>query len=195
MKPTLIFVIGPTNAGKGSLLAAAHRRSPGRVGLVEVGKMMRAKYLDPASPHYDPDHFKGQAAPKHTAEEAWQMMVDGLKANSAEGKSVILVDGQPRDIEQAERIHHKYELGYDWNVAFAHIYAPESLRLERALQRDAGDPAKLALSKARLQGDAVGLYEVMTRLFLYHSRVVTLLNEGMVSLDDLAHDLFLKLEV
>lgn len=194
MSKHLVFVIGPTNAGKGCFLAAAQRMKPDRVGLVEVGKMMRAKYLDPKSPHYDPDHFKGQAAPKHTAVEAWQMMRDGIAAGLAEHKDIILIDGQPRDIEQCERIHQKYEVGVppdlDWNVKFAHIYAPETLRLERAMARDAGDPAKLALSKARLQGDAVGLYEVMTRLIHYHSDVVTLVNDGMVSINDLVSDLF-----
>lgn len=190
MAKHIIFVIGPTNAGKGCFLAAAQRMKPDRVGLVEVGKMFRAKYLDPKSPHYDPDHFKGQAAPKHTAIEAWQMMLDGISACQEAGKDIILIDGQPRDIEQCERIHHKYELSHDWNVTFAHIYAPENLRLERAMARDAGDPAKLALSKARLQGDAVGLYEVMTRLIHYRSDIVTLINDGQVSIDDLVHDLF-----
>jgi len=193
MSKHLVFVIGPTNAGKGTFLDAA-KRWDDRVGLVEVGKMMRAKYLDPKSPHYDPDHFKGQAAPKHTAVEAWQMMLDGIRNNEENGKSVILVDGQPRDIEQCERIHQRYEVGIppdlDWTVTFAHIYAPEALRWERAQARDANDPAKLALSKARLQGDAVGLYEVMTRLIHYRSNVVTLINDGQVSVDDLLHDLF-----
>jgi adenylate kinase family enzyme len=190
MAKHLIFVIGPTNAGKGCFLAAAQRYEPDRVGLVEVGKMFRAKYLDPKSPFYDPDHFKGQAAPKHTAIEAWQMMLDGISVCQEASKDIILVDGQPRDIEQCERIHHKYELSHDWNVTFAHIYAPANLRLERAMARDAGDPAKLALSKARLQGDAVGLYEVMTRLIHYHSDVVTLINDGQVDIRDLVHDLF-----
>lgn len=194
MSNHLVFVIGPTNAGKGTFLEAAQRMKPDRVGLVEVGKLFRAKYLDPNSPSYDPDHFKGQAAPKHTAVEAWQMMLDGIRDRCAEHKDIIIIDGQPRDIEQCERIHQKYEIGVPpnlgWNVVYAHIYAPEGLRWERAMERDASDPAKLALSKARLQGDAVGLYEVMTRLIHYHSNVVTLVNDGQVSVSDLACDLF-----
>jgi adenylate kinase family enzyme len=194
----LIFVIGPTNAGKGTFLEAA-KRWDDRVGLVEVGKMMRAKYLDPKSPHYDPDHFKGQAAPKHTAVEAWQMMLDGFRACQEQRKTIVLVDGQPRDIEQCERIHQQFEVGVpptlDVTVTYAHIYAPEALRWERAQARDGSDPAKLALSKARLQGDAVGLYEVMTRLIHYRSHVVTLVNDGKVSVTDLLHDLFNELRI
>ncbi len=199
MSKHLIFVIGPTNAGKGTLLEAAKKTGQRRVGLVEVGKLMRAKYLDPQSPHYDPDHFKGQAAPKHTAVEAWQMMLDGVANCDASKNDIILVDGQPRDIEQCERIHHQFEIGAGinrgWTVAFAHVYAPEDLRRSRAEQRDANDPAKLALSRARLQGDLIMLYEVLTRLIQYKSKVITLHNDGVVSPLDLAHDLFSELGI
>jgi adenylate kinase family enzyme len=141
----LIFVMGPTNVGKGTLLAAASKIP--HVGLVEVGKMMRAKYLDPKSPFYDPDHFKGQAAPKHTQAEAWQMMLDGIEAAKAAKKLVIFIDGQPRDVEQAQKCAFELE-GYD--KRFISLHADHDIRLRRAILRDGGDDANKLLAKLEL---------------------------------------------
>lgn len=198
MKTHLIFVIGPTNAGKGTLLEAMKRVGGDRVGLVEVGKMFRAKYLDPASPHYQPDYFKGQAAPSHTANEAWWMMVEALAASVAEKREVILVDGQPRDTQQCEQIHQQYEINPAFDVRYAHVYATEEVRRERATKRDAGDAAKLALSFARMQGDAIKLYEVLSRLISYGSSVATIVNDGnggSSSMDLVAKELLQRLNL
>lgn len=183
MRPRLTFVIGPTNAGKGTLLALAGKLP--HVGLVEVGKMMRAKYLDPASPHYDPDHFKGQGAPKHTAVEAWQMMLDGIAAAEAAKKDVVLIDGQPRDVEQARRCAFELEL---YEKRFIALHASHEIRLRRAIRRDGGDlttmildelekghepdphdsflPPPLRLSLARMTSDYKAVYHVLSELSL-----------------------------
>lgn len=182
----LLFVIGPTNAGKGEFLNAFAGLGDVHVHLVEVGKLMRAKYLDPASPHYDPDHFKGEAAPTHTAKEAWQMMEDGIAAGVKAGAEFILVDGQPRDIEQCNMIIDQYENGEDFTVEYVHIYASEAIRRERAMKRDAGDEAKLKLSLSRLSGDMPKLYEVLTRLINNGSRVHTINNDYQYPILELA---------
>lgn len=154
----LVFVIGPTNAGKSSLLAAA-----GRLGhtCIEVGKALRAKYMDPASPHYAPDYFKGEAAPQHTALEAWTLMVNGIAAAPAD--RLIFVDGQPRDIQQCDEITEKYVLNPAYQVLFYNVYAPRDVRLARARARDT-DPDRLKLSMDRMDGDIPKLYEVLCRI-------------------------------
>lgn len=152
-----IFVIGTTNAGKTTLLGEAAKLP--EVGVVEVGKMMRAKY--------PPDYFKGQSNPAHTAVEAWQMMIDKLTENMQAGKRVSFIDGQPRDIKQLNDVLamcHRDPLKY--NFRFLHLYAPIEIRTQRAQERDAGDPAKLELNRQRLQNDNISTYEIVTRLQL-----------------------------
>lgn len=144
----LVFVMGPTNAGKSTLLDAA--RNLPDFGLIEVGKMMRAKY--------PPEHFKGQANPKHTAVEAWQMFTDSLAAHTAAGKEYVLVDGQPRDDEQCAAA-----LALPNPKMFLNLWAPVAIREARARARDT-DPEKLALSLARLHGDLPKLYDLISLL-------------------------------
>lgn len=89
----LVFVMGPTCAGKSTLFDYVRKHAP-HIGLVEVGKMFRAKY--------PPSYFQGQAAPAHTREEAWQMCEGAIREHAAAGKLHVLVDGQPRSIDQVE---------------------------------------------------------------------------------------------
>lgn len=151
----LIFVIGATNAGKSTLLDAV-RPWPG-VGMVEVGKMFRAKY--------PPEYFAGQANPSHTQVEAWQMFLDAVSARALEGCHVAFVDGQPRDLEQCEAI-----LALPNPKVVLHLWAPTSERKRRAVSRD-GLPdvpdelnAKLQLSLSRVTGDLPKLYDVVMRI-------------------------------
>ena len=50
-----IYGIGPTNAGKSTFLRATQRGNPA-VGLIEVGKILRAKYPPPTPEHLGPRH-------------------------------------------------------------------------------------------------------------------------------------------
>jgi adenylate kinase family enzyme len=156
----IVHLLGPTCAGKSTLINRLLAIAGDIVGAVEVGKMLRAKYLDPKSPHYQPDFFKGQAAPQHTQAEAWQMYQDGVKRLAAEGKKIILVDGQPRDIQQARDI-----IGL-WHAPHRSIYllvhASEGVRAERAVASRTGD--SLELAKARLKNDYENCYNVMVEL-------------------------------
>lgn len=152
-----VFVIGATNVGKSTFLkkvSEAHNY----VGLVEVGRLMRAKY--------HPSHFKGEANPKHTAAEAWQMIKDEIVRNMNEGRRVILIDGQPRDQTQLEAIasgQHAPE-GAKHGFEFIHLWAPKSVRIARANERDKDDPAKLALSMERIDRDCLSVYDILTQL-------------------------------
>jgi adenylate kinase family enzyme len=156
MRSKLVFVMGATNAGKSTFMTKMGSDYPHVVGLVEVGKLMRAKY--------PPDHFKGQAAPAHTAMEAWSMMTVAIEQHINNGKRLIFVDGQPRDMLQAAGVLDKY---YDdtehWSsVKFLHLWAHKDRRIERAKKRDAGDEAKLQLSLQRMDNDPPQLYEVLS---------------------------------
>lgn len=148
--PFLVYVIGCTNVGKSTLLNYAAAQ-PG-VGLVEVGKMMRAKY--------PPEHFQGQSNPTHTAAEAWQMYLDGVARHTAAGAQLILIDGQPRDRTQT------LELLATRGVRrmFLHLWAPEEVRRGRAELRDAGRPDLLELSRRRMLNDPPQVYDVLSRL-------------------------------
>lgn len=179
-KPQLVFVTGPTNAGKTTLLEEADKHS--QTHAVEVGKYMRAKY--------PPSYFAGQCNPKHTAVEAWQAMLDMIE-QAPEEAVCILIDGQPRDLPQAADC---LELEYDQR--YINLYAPYELRLQRALDRDGGlgeesrarlfnelkelpptkvaeyivdYPDRLQLSVLRLINDYKGAYEVISYLLKFVS--------------------------
>lgn len=142
-------VIGPTNAGKTTFLEFAGKRPD--VGLIEIGKVLRAKY--------PPEHFAGLSNPAHTAVEAWQIYLDTLAAHVAAGKRLVLADGQPRDVKQTQEI-----LDHPSHRIFLHLWAPQLVRHARALARDAGNPEKIALSMKRLASDDQSCYEVVVRL-------------------------------
>ncbi len=165
MHTNLFCVMGPTNAGKSTFLQYMRQYNPDRVGLVEVGKILRSRY--PAS------YFEGQAAPTKTAEEAWMIMVSEIALYKAAGKSVIFIDGQPRAIEQVQRMLKYYCDSEDYECAFINLYAPEYIRRIRATKRDGHDSEKLSLSLARMAGDLPRLYEVISILMNNGQEVLT----------------------
>jgi len=157
MKIDLFFVIGATNAGKSTLLEAAKKQYGDTLALVEVGKALRAKY--------PPSYFKGQQNPKHTAVEAWKLMVDGVDAAAAANSraQIILVDGQPRDIQQTHDVINQYLFNNPlFRAGVLHLYAPIEVRQERAQKRDGDNAERLALSMARIHNDMAPLYDVMS---------------------------------
>ena len=158
----ILHLMGPTCAGKSTLISRMLVIAPELVGAVEVGKMMRAKYLDPKSPHYQPDFFKGQAAPTHTQAEAWQMYVDGVKAQIAAKKRIILVDGQPRDIQQARDVVGLWKSPH--RASYLMIHADQEIRHERAAATRKDDALALALQ--RMEGDYKNCYVVLAELGL-----------------------------
>ncbi len=165
----LMFVIGATGAAKSTFLKAAQEAMPERVGVVEVGKKMRAMF--------PPDYFKGQAAPAHTEQLAMELCDDGILDCIRNGKSVVLIDGQPRTVEQANILIGKYTGGIDtlkYNCRFIHLFAPTAVCKERLLKRDGADAGSLDLAMARLTGDLPALYEVLSILIDFDSnRVLT----------------------
>lgn len=183
---SLIFVIGATNAGKSTLISAAKEVG---CGTVEVGKMMRAKY----PPEYfqgqaAPTKTQGEAMQmmmdgiEQVRAQGPGMCLDcqgkgylsgfgtttGLLCQcrcSGTGVAVrhlCFIDGQPRAMEQFRVCIALRDQGYP--IAFCHLWAPLADREARARQRDSSDPAKLALSLSRLQGDMPVLYDITAEL-------------------------------
>ena len=128
------------------------------IGCVEVGKMLRKKYLDPESVFYAPDYFKGSAAPEHTEAEAYELMLLGVNQAICEGKRMVLIDGQPRTLGQLSLIKKDFERT---SVVICHIFATTKVRRARAILRDINRDERL-LTDARMQGDLPAIYEVLT---------------------------------
>jgi len=148
--PTLIYLLGPTNAGKSTFIEYAGTQDC--VGTIEVGKYMRAKY--------PPSHFAGEGNPAHTAVEAWKVYEDMLAKHIADNKRLIIADGQPRDAKQTEAILGD---GRSWSHrVFVHLWAPLDVLTARAHARDGHDPEKLALTKGRLINDMSAVYTVLS---------------------------------
>jgi cytidylate kinase len=141
--------MGPTGAGKSTLLAAFGRNK--WVGLVEVGKMMREKY--PLS------HFQGHGSPTHTQKEAWQMCLDGIATHTALKKHLIVIDGQPRNMEQFDLAR-----ALPNPRIFVHLWAPLAVREARVIGRDNANPEALKLAQSRLTGDLSNLYNIVSLL-------------------------------
>ena len=165
----VLHLIGPTCAGKSSIIAEAVSLSPDRVRAVEVGKKMREKY--------PPEHFAGQAAPEHTQAEAWEWYIDGVRQAIRDGVPLVLVDGQPRDIRQARDIATA-----DWRdaVRFLMVHAKEESRRQRAVQTRSGDSLELAL--ARLSNDYRNAYVVNAEIM--RAMAVGFLPEGCLDFVD-----------
>ncbi|MCC6425627.1 MAG: hypothetical protein IT435_02280 [Phycisphaerales bacterium] len=148
----VLHLMGPTCAGKSTLIQRLTQIAPKTVHAVEVGRMLREKYGEP--------HFAGQAAPTHTQGEAWRMYTEGTKEGIAKGRQIILVDGQPRDAQQARdaigawRFPHRSE--------FLLIHADHDTREFRARKGRKGDSLELALQ--RMNNDYRNCYVVMTEL-------------------------------
>jgi hypothetical protein len=149
----LFFVVGATSVGKSTFLQTIKDVGGLQVHLVEVGKQMRAKY--------PPEHFKGQCNPAHTAAEALQMCLEGIEeAGEKAGAKIILVDGQPRDVGQAEEI-----LGWRFQdhrtKAVIHLMCHRDERERRARVREKNNPGALQLALDRLDRDVLQLHEVL----------------------------------
>lgn len=165
----IAFMMGCTCAGKSSFLDFARKEDrtvrpelTRAVGFVEVGKMLRAKY--------PPSHFQGQAAPAHTAEEAWTMCRDAVnKLLESPLNQLILVDGQPRDMNQADKCSSAWP-GVAKKFVFFDCPLEERRRRSR-LRHAAADDAAAELTERRLVNDMTSYQPVLTRLLRNGVRV------------------------
>lgn len=148
----ILHLMGPTCAGKSTLIRRLLQIAPEKVGAVEVGRMLREKYGE--------SYFRGQAAPEHTQAEAWRMYVTGVQDTIEAGKQIVLVDGQPRDHRQAVDAVGMWK--HPHHSSFLLIHASHEERERRARADRSGDSLDLAL--ARLDNDYRNCYTVVTEL-------------------------------
>ena len=152
----IAFIMGPTCSGKSTLLKFAETYEPKLVGLVEVGKILRAKY--------PPDYFKGQDAPTHTQEEAWELCEKTVFEHLNARKKLILVDGQPRCLDQVHKCLTRF-VGLP--CSYVLLTADFEVRRERAKIKYANDPASLDLAMQRLTNDMISNYIVIAELLRF----------------------------
>ena len=163
IKHHIFFVMGTTCSGKSTFLNLAQEKLLGEdvVGLVEVGKMMRAKY--------PPEHFAGQASPEHTRHEAWEMCESSVFELAGYGKRVILVDGQPRDAEQVHLCRSRFNFP-EFETHYILIDAAFAIREHRA-RRDRSGSDLEALAIPRLENDMKTYFTVLVELLKHNERI------------------------
>lgn len=180
---SVFFVMGPTCSGKSTLLEElTHAISPDDLGLVEVGKMMRAKY--------PPEHFQGQCNPKHTQQEAWEMCESAIRGHKADGKTFIVVDGQPRDREQARLCASRFPEEDGYNCEYILLDASLEERERRArIDRSGDDLEKLAIP--RLTNDMIAYYGVLVELAFLGKKVIPIdtTNEDEIGTVEFMHSI------
>jgi adenylate kinase family enzyme len=140
-------LIGTTNSGKSTV---AEKLVTPDIGLIQVGKQLRKKY--------PPEFFKGSGSPDHIEEEALSMLVDLLSEH--QDKKVILIDGQPRRVEQVDPL---LQLFPDLEVIW--LYETNDVLFARGMER-AKSGEDLNLNLKRIDNDVLDLYHVLYELKL-----------------------------
>lgn len=163
---TVAYIMGGTCSGKSTFLHYAKSKLGGAVGLIEVGKLLRAKY--------DPSYFQGQAAPAHTQQEAWELFAEALEGYlKNDGVALVLVDGQPRDVPQAEGIIEKYCPWPGVFSRFVYFFCHRDKQQERAAIRHKmlgpepvtpEDAARYDLAMDRVDNDRRAYCDVLVTL-------------------------------
>lgn len=149
MSSNIVHVMGTTCSGKSTFIDLMAAKYPHLVHTVEVGKALRAKYGE--------SHFNGQAAPLHTQTEAWDIYLSGVNDGIAKGFPLVLVDGQPRDVSQAEGV-----MGLRIRASFLLFDARHEVRERRAALGRTGE--SLELARRRLVNDYRNGYVVLVSL-------------------------------
>jgi predicted kinase len=151
----IVFCMGITCSGKSAFIDSCTREDE-RFGAIKVGEVMRARY--------SPERFRGLAAMPDTEDEVWEIFSDQLADSIHEGRSVILVDGQPRMPCQVDRC-----LGFVEEFGFYSLFLWFKVgeqELERRLhERFEGTIGALNLSKERMKNDKIQLYDTIQELF------------------------------
>lgn len=148
----LVFVMGCTGSGKSTFLNKLKTEYSDKHGYVEVGKILRAKY--------PPEFFNGQAAPKHTQDEAWNLCHESVKKNF--NKSFTFIDGQPRSVDQVDNIFRFFKTEYTKYWLF--LDASIEVRRKRIQEKYLNDSASLDLGLQRVTNDIISYHPVLLKL-------------------------------
>lgn len=180
----IVPIMGTTCAGKSTLINKARARNNPKIGLVEIGKILRAKY--------PPEFFKGQAAPAHTQEEAWNLCFDAVNKHLEVGCELILIDGQPRDLRQLATMMKDPWPGL-YQVWYVLLHASMEERERRARQDRADTQGNLDLALARIKNDMVNYYDILVHLHFYDKPLTVYMTDHEQYTPDTVIDHFLAL--
>jgi ribose 1,5-bisphosphokinase PhnN len=143
--PILIAIIGPTCAGKGTLIAHLLERHPDWAA-VQVGAEMRRRH--------PPEFFQGRAAMAETEPEVWEIFRAQWQAAADHHAPVVLVDGQPRHPNHPAKLAHFCP---QWQALA--LTASPTVLLERSEIRDE-TPGQKLLTRARIGRDLDELHRI-----------------------------------
>jgi adenylate kinase family enzyme len=177
---SIVHLMGPSCAGKSTLINRVLAIAPENACAVEVGKMLRAKYGEA--------YFKGQAAPANTQTEAWEMYLEGVNAGIAQRKKLILVDGQPRDARQAIDSIGLWRAPH--RASYLLLHADHEER-DRRCRQDNGD-RDLEARLQRLTNDYRNCYTVLAHLLMGDQVVRVIDTTRMVDPDALAEQILVE---
>jgi adenylate kinase family enzyme len=155
VKSTILHLIGANGTGKTALLRYLELR-PDLFGCIAVGQILRARHGD--------GFFKGQAAPEHTKAEAMEIYLKFVQDQLWARRPVIVVDGQPRAIDQVRIIDEYFRGRNDVHLEFFLMHADHATRERRVWGRDILNKDAYALAMARLDNDYRMVYEQMIEL-------------------------------
>lgn len=206
----VIYVMGCTCVGKSTFISIAKDIYGDFVETIEVGKKMREKYLDPASPDFSPDYFKGQMAPDHAQKEAWNIYLSEMQEiqNRIYKPQFVLVDGQPRSTRQLDKILEssnlvKPDLLLKVRPKFLQLHCPQHVQHERLKKRfgiyrnneDSVLNDEYNLCRNRLRTDYTSAFnlhiEFMAKRILPHTFNTALVDE---TTDDYRIDIYRVIE-
>lgn len=152
----LVFVIGPTNSGKTTLVESLRKESLG-ASSIHVGRLLREKH--------PPEFFEGQGNPPHVHKEAMRLLFEQLREKLlSPAVDVIYIDGQPRTVEQVEAIEDfVVAWGQPLRLTYLVLNADDETIRRRAASRDASQAA-IELSIKRITNDKCDLHDVIHHL-------------------------------
>lgn len=151
----IVFCMGVTCSGKTTFIDFCTEEEE-KIGAIKVGEEMRLRHPT--------EYFDGLAAMDSTEDEAWEIFNEQLADNVRRGKSIILVDGQPRLPSQVDHCLGIVESqGFICKFLWFHV---DNEELDKRMNgRFEGQIGALNLAKLRMINDKVQLYDVIQTLF------------------------------
>lgn len=170
----IVFIMGATCSGKSTFLDFCKKVLGNHVHTANIGGILRSRH--------DPDFFNGDAAPAHTAKEAWDIFEEEFyKGMETPGVDMIMFDGQPRRPEEVGNLYRYKSVLTDFRFVMFHASAearkrridtrfpiPEGRVGMPGYVEDVKEFEKLArsrdLAEARLTKDTSQLFDVWGEL-------------------------------
>ena len=159
----IVYVMGITCVGKSTFMEKTKDVLNSKVGLVEVGKEMRKRYL--------PERFRGQAAMEDTEDEVFEIYTEQVDQFIRAECNLILVDGQPRFESQVSRIwEHLPEI----KRSCLWLFVSDEVVTARINKRFPKDASSHGLSVKRITNDKIQLFPVLWQLLNRNIKITSL---------------------